>query len=164
MNLREIEASFHLLGALLNSELFVHGKAAQERASTLNAFLGVELETVAVKERPGGKTSVRGNSRNTACPQDGFDVPVETGGDTAAGEGGMSIEKIEVAVVIVGNEAGANAVSLNQNRVEMAKPFLPLRQIGLCWRPGRNLLGRVIGRGQRANRGGVSLNDSRQVG
>jgi len=91
--------------------LFVHGEPAKVSASALDALLCIDLETVAVEERPGGKTGVGRNSRGADHTQCRLDALVEARGNTTTGKSGMSEKKVEVAVVCVGSETRKNAVN-----------------------------------------------------
>lgn len=145
-------------------ELFVHGEPAEVSTSALDALLCIELEAVAVEEWPGGKTGVGGNSRGADRTQGRLDALVEAGGNTTTGKSGMSEKKVEVAVVCVGGETRKNTVSLGDDGVKVRKTLLPACGVGWNGRPRGNLVRRVVGRCQRANRSGVNLDDAWQVG
>jgi len=119
---------------------------------------------VAVEEWPGSKTGVGGNFGDSDRTQCRLDALVEAGGHTTTGKSGMSEKKVEVAVVCVGSKASKNTVRLGDDGVKMRKTLLPACSVGWNWCPRSNLLGRVVGRCQSANRSGVNLNDAWQVG
>ena len=148
----------------LIAELLMHGKASEVSATALDALLAVELEAVAVEERSCGKTGKSGNLRRAKRVQRGLDAMVKAAGDTATGERRMSEEKVEVAVERVGSEACENAVRLGNDGVKVSQALLPACGIRWDWCPRRNLLWRIVGRGQRANRSGISLDNAWQVG
>ena len=148
-------------------ELLMHGKASEVSATALDALLAVELETVAVEERScskTGKTGKSGNLRRAKRVQRGLDAMVKAAGDTATGERRMSEEKVEVAVERVGSEACEAAVRLGDDGVKASHALLPTCGVRWDWCPCRNLLWRIVGRGQRANRSGISLDNAWQVG
>ena len=97
----------------------MHGEPAEVSASALDALLSIELEAVAVEERPGGKTGVGRNSRGADRTQCRLDALVEARGNTTTGKSGMSEKKVEVAVVCVGSKAGKNTVRLGDDGVKM---------------------------------------------
>jgi hypothetical protein len=146
------------------AELLVHGKAAEVSASALDALLAIELEAMAVEKWPGSKTGVGGNSDGADGPQRGLHAQVKSGADTATDKRGMSVKKVEIAVVCVGSKARENAVRFGDDSVKMSETLLPARDIGRDRRPRRNLFRRIERRCQRANRSGVSFDDVRQVG
>ena len=141
----------------------MHGKPAEISASALDALLCVELEAMAVEKWPGDKTGMGGNSWGADRAQCRLDVLVELGGNAATGESGMSKKKVEVAVVCIGSKAGKNPVRLGDDGVKMRKALLPACGVGRNWCPRGNLLRRVVGRCQRADRNGVNLDDACQV-
>ena len=152
------------LGDSFIAELLVHGKPTEVSASALDAFLGVELEAVAVEEWSGRQTGVGGDTWSANGQQPGLDALVETTGNTPTGERGMSEKKVEVAIMGVGSEAGENAVRLGDDGVKPRQALLPACGIRWDWCPRGNLLRRVIRRSQRADRSGVGLDNAWQVG
>jgi len=142
----------------------VHGEPAEVNASALDALLCIELEAVAVEEWPAGKTGMGRNSLGADRTQCRLDAPVEAAGNTTTGKSGMSEKKVEVAIVCVGSETRKNIVRLGDDGVKMRKTLPPSCCIGWNWRPRGNLVRRVVGRCQRANRSGVNLDDAWQVG
>ena len=146
------------------AKLLVHGKPSEISATALDALLAVELEAVAVEEGSCGKTGKSGNLRDANGAQRGLDAMVKAAGDTATSEHWMSEEKVEVAVERVGSEACEEAVRLGNDGVKVSQAFLPAFGIRWDWCPRGNLLWRIVGRGQRANRSGISLDNAWQVG
>jgi len=142
----------------------MHSEPAEVSASALDAFLGIQLETITVEERAGGKTGVGGNSRGTDHTQCRLDALVEAGGNTTTGKSGMSEKKVEVAVVCVGSETRKDAVRLGDDGVKIREALLPACDVWWNWRPRSDLLRRVVRCRQRANRSGVNLHDAWQVG
>ena len=86
-------------------ELLVHGKPAEVSTTAFDALLAVELETLPVEEWPGRKTDVGSHYRGVDRLQCGLDTMVKAAGDTATGERGMSVKKIEVSLGGVGSKA-----------------------------------------------------------
>jgi hypothetical protein len=76
----------------------------------------------------------------------------------------MSKKKVEVAVGCVGSKACENTVRLGDDGVETRKALLPACDVRWNWCPRGNLLGRILRRGQNANRGCVNLDNACQVG
>ena len=146
------------------AKLLVHGKPSKVSATALDTLLAVELEAVAVEERSCGKTGKSGNPWGVKRGQGGLDAMVKAAGDTATSERRMSEEKVEVAVERVGSEACEDAVRLGDDGVKVSQALLPA--CGIRWDccPRGNLLWRIVGRGQRANRSGISLDNAWQIG
>jgi hypothetical protein len=146
------------------AKLLVHGKPSEVSATALDALLAVEFEAVAVEERSSGKTRKSGNPGDANRAQRGLDPLVKPGGDTATGERRMSENKVEVAVEHVGSEACEDAVRLGDDSVKVSQAFLPACRVRWDWCPRGNLLWRIVGRCQHANRSRISLDDSWKVG
>ena len=146
------------------AELLVHGKPSEVSATALDALLAVELEAVAVEERSCGKTGKSGNPRGANRVQRGLDAMVKAACDTATSERRMSEEKVEVAVERIRSEACEDAVRLGDDGMKVSQAILPACGIRWDWCPRGNLLWRIVGRCQRANRSGISLDHAWQVG
>ncbi len=142
----------------------MHGEPAEVSASALDALLRIESESVAIEEWPSSKTGVGRNSWGAERTQCRLDALVEAGGNTTTHKSGMSEKKVEVAVVCVRSETCKNTVRLGDDGVKMRKTLLPACGVGWNWRPRGNLVRRVVGRCQRANRSGVNLHYAWQVG
>ena len=128
------------LGVSFIAELFVHGEPEEISASALDAVLRVELEAVAVEEWPSGKTGVGRNSRNAECAQRRLGAVVEACRNTTTGKSRMSEDKVEVALVCVGNETRKNTITLGDDGVKLRKSLLPALSVGRNGCPRSNLV------------------------
>ena len=86
------------LGGSFIAKLLVHGKAAEVGTSALDAFLGIQLEIVAVEKWASDETDVGADMRRSDRTQRGIDAPIKKTGDTAPSEFGMGKEKVQIAV------------------------------------------------------------------
>lgn len=146
------------------AELLVHGKPAEVNASALDALFGVELESVMVEECPRRKTDVGSDARRADGKQRRLDVLVEHAGNTTPGKRWMGEKKVKVAVVRVRSKARENAIRLGHDGMKRCKTRLPACSIVRRWGPCSNLVCRVIGCCQRANRSRIDLGKGLQVG
>jgi len=125
----------------------MHGEATELNALALDEFFRIDLESMALEEGPGRKTCLGENARDSDGAQCGLHEEVEPGGDAAPGEGGVGVQKVEMAVVLVGSEARENAVLLGDDGAERGEPLLPARNILREGSPGCKLLRIVIRHG-----------------
>ena len=125
----------------------MHCEPEEVGASALDALLTMDLEALAIEERPGRKTDVGSNSHGINSTQSEFNALVKASGYTTPGKGGMGEEKVKVTLVGVRSEASENAVRLGDDGVKMSEALLPACGIRRSWCPRGNLLRREARRG-----------------
>ncbi len=142
----------------------MHGEPPEQDSSALDALFRIHRERLLLEEGPCREAGVSGDARDTEKAQRRLNRLVEQAGYAASSVVGMSEKKVEVTIVGVGGKACQNAVRLGDHGIKSGQPLLPAPRIGCNRSPRRDLLRRIIRRGQLANRSGISLDEACQIG
>jgi len=118
----------------------VHGKTSKVNAPTFNGFVGIDLESMPIKEGPGGKTGVSENFRHLRRSQPGLHLQLKPCAHTSTRHCGTSEQKIEVTIFSKRSEPGEDPLILGCNRLKRGQSLLPAVDIRRGRRPGKNLL------------------------
>src|SRR5262249_7353542 len=107
------------------------------------------MEASTLEELAGPETGMRYDLAHTGRTQRALDLAVEARSDPPTAKRGMSVQKVEIADICVGDEPGEDAIRLGDDGVECSQALLPSHDVWGGWRPSGNLVRRVELGGQR---------------
>jgi hypothetical protein len=142
----------------------VHGVTAEMNVAARDEFFGIDLEANALEKGAGGEAGFGEYPRYSSGAEGGFDGAAESGGNAAAGEGGLREQKVEMAGEFVGRETGDQAVLFGDDGVDLGEARLPAVGVLVLGRPGGKLVFGVEGRGDDLDGVVVDLHDLVQIG